>query len=144
MLKYLLTPYSPYSVSIPLTFLSLCEQTPNRIIDVPKASRRMALQNSRLMVIILMFFGFTNAAVDTGVIGVSSWQDECARRAVASNITGGFVDQFGNRMTSFNNETWGITKATCYDICGWNTIRQVRLHSPPSWVLPTDAMCTEY
>ncbi|KAE9378440.1 hypothetical protein N431DRAFT_400117 [Stipitochalara longipes BDJ] len=32
-------------------------------------------------------------------------------------------------MTSFNNETWGITKATCYDICGWNTIRQVRLHS---------------
>jgi hypothetical protein len=91
----------------------------------------MALQNSYFMVIVLIFFGFTNAAVDTGVVGVSSWQDECAKRAVASNITGGFVDQFGNRMTSFNNETWGITKATCYDICGWGTIRQVRLHSPP-------------
>jgi hypothetical protein len=89
----------------------------------------MALQISNLIVIILTILGSTNAAVDTGVIGVSSWQDECAKRAVESNITGGFVDQFGKGMPSFNDETWGITKATCYDICGWDTIRQVCLHS---------------
>jgi hypothetical protein len=88
---------------------------------------RMALQISFLIVILLTVLSSTYAAVDTGVIGVSSWQDECAKRAVESNITGGFVDQFGNEMAYFKNETWGITKATCYDICGWDTIRQVRL-----------------
>ena len=56
---------------------------------------------------------------------VSNWAAACSDRVLSANISTGFVDQNGNPMSSFNNYTWGVDKATCYAYCGDNIIYQV-------------------
>ena len=55
-----------------------------------------------------------------------SWLEACAETYTSQNLTLGLVDQFGNPMSTFTNETWGITQAACYAVCGPDKMYQAR------------------
>lgn len=56
---------------------------------------------------------------------VADWLAACATVIRESDITTGFVDQYGRPMSEYNNYTWGVDSATCYAECGKDKIYQV-------------------
>jgi hypothetical protein len=78
-----------------------------------------------LVISLFTIFLSIDAVTASGLVGVYDWADACVKAVLESNITTGFIDGSGTLMASYSNETWGITRPVCDEICGWNTIRQV-------------------
>jgi hypothetical protein len=69
---------------------------------------------------------FFSLNIASAARGVPIWSEACAEIISSANVSQGLVDGFGNPLSSINgNDTFGITRDTCYEYCSTSTIYQV-------------------
>ena len=56
----------------------------------------------------------------------SNWLQSCALLYRQGNTTDGLVNRLGELVNVWDNNTWGISRAACYQYCGANSLHAVR------------------
>ena len=70
-------------------------------------------------------------------IQTSNWLQSCLQLYQQGNTTEGLVNGLGESVNVLDNNTWGISRAACYQYCGPDKLHQVcKLNSAISYGWP--------